>query len=153
MNDLVLTSEQEQQIREHGERGYPHEVCGFLLGHLEDGRFIVKKVVPAANSKGEEEQHNRFVITPEASLRAEKAARLERLDIIGHYHSHPNAPARPSSGFPESDLESATWPGSAFAIISVRDGVAAELTSWLLADDRSRFHQQPITLAQTQESP
>jgi proteasome lid subunit RPN8/RPN11 len=152
MNDLVLQPEHDQAIRSHGERAFPHECCGFLLGKVQAGRFIVRHVLPATNAKGQEEAHNRFYISPEASFRAEKAARLQQLDIIGHYHSHPNSAARPSSGFADSDLDNATWPGSAFAIVSVRDGKAAELTSWLLADDRSRFIEQPVTLSTTQES-
>jgi proteasome lid subunit RPN8/RPN11 len=152
MNDLVLKPEHEQAIREHGQRAYPRECCGFLLGRVEAGRFVVRQVLPATNAKGEEEQHNRFVISPVASLRAEKAARLEKLDIIGHYHSHPDAPARPSSGFADSDLDNATWPGSAFTIVSVRNAQAAELTSWLLADDRTKFNQQPVIIETTQET-
>ncbi|MBI1367245.1 MAG: hypothetical protein GC162_01180 [Planctomycetes bacterium] len=144
----MLTPEHDQAIRSHGERAFPHECCGFLLGKVVEGVYRVARVMPAANSRGEEEKHNRFTITPEASYLAEKAARKEKLDIIGHYHSHPNHPARPS----QYDLDHATWPGSAFAIVSVMKGRAELMTSWLLAADRSRFDPQAIEIEQHQET-
>jgi len=157
---LQITTEQEQQMREHAERIYPHECCGFLLG---SELWRVEAVIPATNAKGEEEQHNRFTITPEASMRAEKEARERGLTVIGHYHSHPDNPAVPST--PQtvsassdgsdggSDLESATWPGYAFVIVSVKDGTSEDLTCWDLSDDRSKFLSVPVWIDQTQETP
>ncbi|QNN24394.1 M67 family metallopeptidase [Planctomycetales bacterium ZRK34] len=156
---LELTAEHDRAMREHAERIYPHECCGFLLG---DELWRVGAVVPAVNSKGEEERHNRFHITPEASMRAEKEARARGLGVIGHYHSHPDAPAIPST--PKtvsesnhgiaggSDLENATWPGYAFVIVSVKQGASDELTCWNLSDDRSEFHPIPTRIVQTQET-
>jgi len=142
MAELLLTAEHDAEIRAHGERTYPHECCGFLLGRIDGDQFVVERTLPATNSRGEEERHNRFTITPEASLRAEKAAREAALTIIGHYHSHPDHPARPS----ETDLAHATWPNSAFAIVSVHAGAAKALTCWDLAADRSRFDAVPIRI-------
>jgi proteasome lid subunit RPN8/RPN11 len=147
--NLTITPEHDDAIRRHGERIFPHECCGFLLGK---SLWEVEAVVPATNAKGEEEAHNRFVITEVASLRAEKEARSRGLSVIGHYHSHPNSPARPSQGFSDSDLSNATWPGYAFVIVSVMEGKAEELTCWNLADDRSAFEPVPVTIAQNQEN-
>ena len=127
----------------HAERVYPHECCGFLLGRE---LWRVEAVLPATNAKGEEERHNRFVISPEASMRAEKEARRLGLSVIGHYHSHPDHPAMPSSGFAESDLSNATWPGFAFVIVSVMKGRAGEVTCWNLAEDRSKFEPVPLRI-------
>lgn len=141
---LELHPSHETAIRDHGQRAFPHECCGFLLGTADGDIRRVVKVVPATNSRGEEERHNRFTITPEASFRAEKAARTEKLDIIGHYHSHPDAPARPSA----YDLDHATWPRSSFVIVSVRGGEPKDMTSWVLEDDRSKFTEEPIQTVQ-----
>ncbi len=138
---LELNAKHDAAIRAHGQRAYPYECCGFLLGRE---LWKVETVLPATNSKGQEEQHNRFVITPEASMRAEKEARRLGLSVIGHYHSHPDHPARPSQGFADSDLENATWPGFAFVIVSVMKGRAGELTCWNLAEDRSKF--EPVNV-------
>lgn len=140
-------------MRAHAERIYPHECCGFLLGK---DLWTVDAVVPATNSKGEEEAHNRFEITPIASLRAEKEARARGLSVIGHYHSHPDSRAIPSKPHTVSasatgetggsDLENATWPNSAFVIVSVMQGKSAEMTCWNLSDDRSDFEPVGIEI-------
>ena len=144
MPTLVMRSEHLESIGAHAARIYPHECCGFLLGRE---LWKAESVLAAANDRGEEERHNRFVITPEASRRAEREARRAGLEVIGHYHSHPDAPARPSTGFAESDLASATWPGYAFVIASVLRGEPAEVTCWNLAEDRGRFEPVPIEIA------
>ena len=146
---IEINEEHLLSIRSHGERIYPHECCGFLLGRE---LWRVEAVVPAANAKGEEERHNRFIITPEASMRAEKEARRLGLSVIGHYHSHPDHPARPSSGFPESDLANATWPGFAFVIVSVLQGKAGEVTCWNLSEDRSKFEPVQIRMSDSKEN-
>ena len=126
-------------MRAHAERIYPHECCGFLLGRVGDGLRVVEQVEPATNGRGEEERYNRFTITPEAYLGAEKAARQAGLDVLGFYHSHPDAPARPSA----YDLEHA-WPWYSYVIVAVREGAAEQMTSWVLEDDRTRFNEQAI---------
>lgn len=141
MTRLELTTEHDAAIRGHGERAFGQECCGFLLGRAEAETRTVVEVMPAVNDRGEEERHNRFTISPEAFLRAEKVARKEKLDVLGFYHSHPNAPARPSA----YDLEHA-WPWYSYVIVAVRDGHAKEMTSWVLDDDRSRFHEQAIVV-------
>ena len=136
-NDLV------KMIREHAAAMFPHECCGFLLGRDAPEIRSVVEILRAENIRGDEEQHNRFTISPTDFMKAEKAARADQLDIVGFYHSHPNAPARPS----EYDLEYA-WPVYTYLIQSVQDGEAADMTCWVLRDDRSCFDEQPYQLAQ-----
>ena len=69
-------------------------------------------------------------------MRAEREGRLTGLDVLGFYHSHPDAPARPS----EFDLEHA-WPNLTYVIISVRAGAPGDITVWHLRDDRSGFDE------------
>ena len=142
MQPIELQPEHDLAIREHGRRAFPHECCGFLVGRNEGGAGRVFDVMPAVNSRGQEELHNRFTITPQAFITADKAARTKNLDIIGFYHSHPNAPARPS----QYDLEHA-WPVYAYVIVAVTDGAPAAMTSWVLREDRSQFDEQPIVMA------
>ena len=142
MLQLQLEREHDHAIRAHAQRAYPHECCGFLLGCDEGQARRIVRVVEAQNDRGESQQHNRFTITPEAFMRADKAARAERLDVLGFYHSHPNAPARPSA----YDLEHA-WPVYSYIILAVADGEPAEMTCWLLRDDRGGFDEQPIACA------
>ncbi len=142
VNPIQLQPDHDTAIREHGQRAYPHECCGFLLGRDGDGRREISKVIPATNSRGEEELHNRFTITPEAFMQADKAARAEGLDVLGFYHSHPDAPARPS----QYDLDHA-WPVYSYVIVAIEEGASARMTCWVLKDDRSAFDEQVIEIA------
>jgi proteasome lid subunit RPN8/RPN11 len=137
---LELSQGQREEIVGHAGREYPHECCGLLLGRLEGGgRKAVVEVLPVSNAREEASRHNRSLITPEEYLRGERHARARRLDIVGNYHSHPDHPAVPS----QFDLEHA-WPTWSYVIISVRGGQAADVRSWELAADRSRFDEEEI---------
>jgi proteasome lid subunit RPN8/RPN11 len=140
---LILTAQQVDQMKKHGERAFPHECCGFLLGKRQGADNRVAEVRPAVNERGQEEQHNRFEITAFAAFQAEKAARKAGLDILGHYHSHPNGTTRWS----QYDLDhGGTWPGASFTIVSVHEGRAKEVVSYTLAEDRSKFVDEPIRI-------
>jgi proteasome lid subunit RPN8/RPN11 len=138
---IALTESQQSAIARHGEETFPNECCGFLLGKLNGADRGVVDLLPAANDREDGAQYNRFLITPEAYLRGEKAARARGLDIVGFYHSHPNAPARPS----QYDLDHA-WPVYSYVIVSIREGAAADMTSWRLRDDRSAFDPEAIRI-------
>jgi len=143
---LRLTSRVRDEIREHGARGYPHEVCGALLGRERDGNGEaalreVTAVLPLENRR-DDSPHNRFSVTPQDVLRAERAAAERQLELLGWYHSHPDHPARPS----EFDREHA-WPWYSYVILGVAARVPGELTAWRLADDRSGYAAESIEVA------
>lgn len=145
---LRLTTGVRDSIREHGTRGYPHEVCGALLGREsvaegEEGALReVLAVVPLENRR-EESRHNRFSLTPEDVRRAERAASERGLEMLGWYHTHPDHPARPS----EFDRQNA-WPWYSYVILSVAARVPGELCCWRLADDRSGYAAERIEIAE-----
>ena len=139
-----LSAEHLQQIRGHAEETYPEECCGLLVGRIEDGgrTRIVEDVVRVANTFREDERHRRMLITPLEYARAERLHAARGLGVVGNYHSHPEHPAAPS----QFDLEHlAPWPTMSYIIVSVRQGRAAELRSWELAGDRSRFDEEEVT--------
>jgi len=140
---LRLTSRVRDEIREHGARGYPHEVCGALLGreHAGNGDGPLREVIAALplENRREDSPRNRFSVTPEDVLRAERAASEQKLELLGWYHSHPDHPARPS----EFDREHA-WPWYSYVILGVASRVPGEITSWRLADDRSGYAAESI---------
>lgn len=128
-------------IKINGEVDYPHECCGFLLGKQNDADKEVLATLPALNAREEAASHHRFLISPEDFLRGEKFARAQKMDVIGFYHSHPDAGAEPS----EYDREHA-WPWYSYVIVSVLNKKAQDVTSWILDDDRSKFTQERILL-------
>lgn len=127
-----------RRIEAHGVETFPYECCGALLGRDDDAGREVKELFALSNHR-DDSPRNRFEITPEDVLLAERTAREMKLDLIGWYHSHPNAPARPS----EFDREHA-WPWYSYIIVSIRDGAPNEMTSWRLQDDRSAYDSEAI---------
>ena len=135
---LHLNEEIDRQIREHGSQDYPHETCGALLGVDGAERREVRALFPLINRR-DDSPRNRFEITADDFREAERAAAAQGLELIGWYHSHPDHPARPS----EFDREHA-WPWYSYIIVSVAGGQPQDMTSWLLADDRSHFEPEEV---------
>ncbi|MEZ4272623.1 MAG: M67 family metallopeptidase [Myxococcota bacterium] len=128
-----------EAIYTHGEKTFPEECCGTLLGR--DGADNVRQIVrvlPIDNTKGDNRQR-RYLIDPRALLAAEKEARACGLDVVGIYHSHPNHPSQAS----EFDRQHA-MPYWSYVIVSIMDGKRAALQSWRLRDDRSLFDEETI---------
>ena len=140
MSGPVLKIEHQllQRIHSHGVETYPHECCGALLGRdANSGREVVA-LLPLANRRNDSPR-NRFEVTPEDVRLAEKMASEKQIELIGWYHSHPDAPARPS----EFDREHA-WPWYSYIIVSVQQGQPRDTTSWRLHDDRAAYDSEKI---------
>ena len=136
---IEITETQLELVRRTGEESYPRECCGFLLGKVRAGSKSVLSVQPSRNSAAAPNQRNRYLIDPLDYLETHKNARNRGKEIIGFFHSHPDAEARPS----EFDTEHA-WPWYSYLIVSVRNRKAGPLTSWILKDDRSGFDEEDI---------
>ncbi|MDR3271669.1 MAG: M67 family metallopeptidase [Peptococcaceae bacterium] len=136
---IILTQEQIQGIRAHGERLYPNECCGVILGLVTEDVREAADTLPVDNARADGEAYHRFVILPEDFMRAELAARARGLEIIGVYHSHPDHPAAPSA----YDREHA-WPFYSYIIVSVEKGKAADIKSFTLSGDRSLMEEEEI---------
>src|SRR5262245_45809448 len=103
----TLAADALDAIRQHGAETFPHECCGALIA---SGGVIVEAFrLPNTTSEG---AARRFRVGPEDYRAADARARSTGGSLIGFYHSHPNAPARPSA----YDLEHA-WPNLAYIII------------------------------------
>jgi proteasome lid subunit RPN8/RPN11 len=137
---IVLSAQRENCIRSEGERSYPNECCGILLGRIGDeGSRVVEDLIPIENGWDTEEQYHRFQIEPEDMMRAERVARRRGLDVLGFYHSHPDHPAKPS----DFDREQAL-PFYSYIIVAVEKGRAGDFASWELKTDRSEFLGEAI---------
>ena len=136
---VYLNGEHIKQIEAHGEKTYPYECGGMLIGRFEDGRKTVLEILPMENAMSESEQHNRVLITPKDVLRAERYAREKRLDVVGYYHSHPGHVAEPS----QFDLDHAL-PVWTYIIVSVESGKAVDTRAWEMENDRSKFNEEEI---------
>jgi len=146
-NTLWISAHLAEKIRSHGVETYPHECCGALLGRdseLEkpDSAREVLGVFPLINRR-DDSPRNRFSVTAEDVLAADKAAQQQKLEVIGWYHSHPDHPARPS----QYDQDHA-WPWYSYIIVSVHNGAPQDMTSWRLSDDRAEFSPEGIEIRQ-----
>jgi proteasome lid subunit RPN8/RPN11 len=146
---ITISDTARAAIAAHAEAEYPNECVGLLLGRLVGDVKTAEVAYPVENrwagqvalaaSDNPESRRDRFYLDPRDYLRADRAARAQGLDIVGCYHSHPDWPAEPSA----RDRVGAQGVGGgssfSFVIQSVRAGRAAELRSWLLAEDGSQF--------------
>lgn len=137
---LRLRAKHTEIVHSHLCRAYPEEGCGVLLGRETAGAREIELVIGIDNVR-EDSRHNRYLISPEQFLAAEKQARAAGLDVVGFFHSHPDHPSRPSA----FDVEHA-WPWYSYLIVSVEQGVVKEAHCWRLTEDRSRFEPEELVL-------
>ena len=133
---LRLSASLVDQIRREGERAYPAECCGVLAGHPGAVKEV-QKLVPVTNRRTDDP--HRYLIAPEDLRSIEAELRSSGLEVLGCYHSHPDHPAVPSA----FDTEQA-WPWYSYIIVRVDHARAAELTSWVLDEDRSAMSPESI---------
>jgi proteasome lid subunit RPN8/RPN11 len=100
----------------------------------------VLALFPLVNRR-DDSPRNRFSVTAEDVLEADRAAQGQKLEVVGWYHSHPDHPARPS----QYDREHA-WPWYSYIIVSVQNGAPQDMTSWRLNDDRQEFSPEGIEI-------
>lgn len=113
---FAIASGTADQVRDHARLDYPREACGLLLGL--PGR--IERAEPAANVAAYPERG--FEIDPAALLRWHREARRLGLQVVGHYHSHPNRLDRPSA----TDEARAVDDGQLWIIVA-----ADVLTGWI----------------------
>ena len=94
----------------------------------------------ARSTDRDDSPRNRFSVTSDDVLDADRAAQKSGLEVIGWYHSHPDHPALPS----DYDREHA-WPWYSYIIVSVMEGKPGTILSWRLTDDRLRFESERIS--------
>ena len=140
MKTINITQKIVDSFLSHGEKEYPHECCGFILGSFIDKESKGVEYIPAPNIK-EENRERRFLIDPMAYQKAEDEADERGLSVISIVHSHPDHPDKPS----EFDREHA-WPGFSYIIISVQKGNAVSYRSWQLNADRKFFIEENIKI-------
>ena len=144
---IALPAAALETLRAQALTAYPRECCGGLLGrirgdHGHSAREVVRPV-PLPNTWDERGQDRRYLIDSDAVRDLERQAEREGLELIGFFHSHPDSPARPSP----YDQEHA-WPWYTYVIVAVPAGVPGSVCAWRLADDRSAFSEEALTIVE-----
>jgi proteasome lid subunit RPN8/RPN11 len=105
----------------HAREEAPRECCGLLVG---TGETVVRSV----RARNLDTKATRYLIDPEDHFAAIRAARAERLEVIGAYHSHPSSAPVPS---PTDIAEANSGPEFLYVIVSL---VNDEVQAYRIAD-------------------
>jgi proteasome lid subunit RPN8/RPN11 len=124
------------EIIKHAESGYPEEVCGVIIGK---NRSVTN--FKECRNLNRERARDRYDLDPLSFKEADDWARLNGMEILGIYHSHPDHPSRPSI----FDRERA-WPDWLYIIISIQHGKYNDARAWVINDYSSPFVEEKIEL-------
>jgi proteasome lid subunit RPN8/RPN11 len=135
-----------RRIAAAAERAYPEEGCGLLVGRVVragEGRERMIQVSAAADSLNiaPPPRRSTFEIDPALRLRLLRTLRGTADAVVGHWHSHPDAPAIPSA----RDAAMVYEPDLLWLIVAVADGVAGETAAWRYDPAAAQF--RPMSLA------
>jgi proteasome lid subunit RPN8/RPN11 len=130
-----------EQIHTHGEESYPDEGAGLMLGKDNGETRSIISLIALENAREENARHNRYLLTADDMLSAEKEADRLGLSILGIFHSHPDHPNQPS----EFDREHAI-PWYSYLITTIQDGKATSSKCWRLRDDRTGFDEEELLI-------
>ncbi len=125
-----------EEIQAHGAEGYPHEICGVMVGPRGDG--TVTEVKRARNIVTDR-AHDRYEIDPRDHMRIQRDADSAGLDIVGYYHSHPDHPAQAS----RFDTERA-WAGYVYLIVAIHSGNPVDANAFVADKDGGPFRPEPL---------
>jgi [CysO sulfur-carrier protein]-S-L-cysteine hydrolase len=103
------------------------ECCGLLAGH--DG--VITTVFPARNFLA---SASAYEIEPSELFALFRRMRVEGLDHLGIYHSHPRGDNRPSP----RDIERAFYPDAAYFILTPQAGVERPVRAFHIANAQAR---------------
>jgi [CysO sulfur-carrier protein]-S-L-cysteine hydrolase len=151
--DLELGDDVIRAIAEHGERDYPNEACGLVLG--EQQKSELARVAPMKNvqDKYHERDPEQFPRTAKDAFRLDELERMQLLDgesLVERilYHSHCDAGAY----FSPEDRAAAIheglelMPGVVHVVVSVREGKARDMAAFKWDDAKKLFREVRIKI-------
>ncbi|MBI5121856.1 MAG: M67 family metallopeptidase [Rhodospirillales bacterium] len=137
---IHLKASQARLIEKLAEAAYPSECCGLLIGRrLDDGSLAVDELRPCRNLLAED-RGDRFEIDPQDRFDAMRQARSLGREILGHFHSHPDAEPEPSA----TDRQMIYEPELVWLIVAVQDGQAGGVKAFMPLADAGGF--RPLAL-------
>lgn len=119
-----------RKVIHHAQAAWPLECCGALLGTRRDGLPRVLEALPTTDHETRTTS-NRFQISARDLVEFQARADRMQQEILGFYHSHPEAPPTPS----QADLDGAMWTDSFTMIVSVTEDGCVEVGNYRLTGD------------------
>lgn len=126
-----------RKVVQNAETAWPRECCGALLGMNCDRQERLLEAVPAASAETTSGA-DFFQIGARDMVAFHARAMESRQEILGFYHSHPDAPPVPSrADLPQtmehdSQRRGATWPEHLLLIAGVQRGTCDEVRAYRL---------------------
>lgn len=155
MNKLEITQELLNLIYAEGEKQYPNESCGFILGRVHSKREAVE-VVCVPNMQNELHQQDAvryprdaktaYAINPKDMESITKDAKSRGLAIIAIFHSHPEHGVYFSD---EDKGMAAPWgeplfPDLSYVVVSVYGGKVKNASDFYWDDRQKDFVEEKI---------
>ena len=141
---ILLPAALLRRIEAAAHAAYPEECCGLLIGFRAlDGRVHVTQVAESANV-APPPRRDRFEVDPALRFSLMRRLRGAGEEIVGHYHSHPDGPARPST----HDAASAYEPELVWLIVAVAGDRSTATTGWLYDPAIAAFRSVLLTEGQ-----
>ena len=130
------------QITQAAQESYPNECCGMLAGTGDLDRAVTITQVRTSPNVATGSTRDRFEVDPKVRFDLMRELENTHERIIGHYHSHPDHPARPS----EEDLKMAFEPELLWLIIGLEDSRINEVTAHRINADATAFQEMSLTI-------
>ncbi len=121
---LLLASAVRDVIGREARAAYPEECCGLLLGLPVAEVPTVTRAHPTRNLAADRRRAFEVDFAERLKMQRDLAGAPE--DVVGMYHSHPGAPARPSA----ADLAQAWEPGWLWLIAAVDETAVTDLAAY-----------------------
>lgn len=135
---MKISAELREHMRAMGERAYPNEGCGILLGGFGNEVEVVE--VREGTNLREDRARDRYILDPKDILQAEKDARERGIEVVGFWHTHPDHPAQPS----QYDADYA-WPEYVYVIMAIHSGSQVDVNAFVLRqEDPPELGPEPI---------
>ncbi len=127
-----------EAVKAHGAEGYPHEICGLLVGYPDQG--LITEIRRLRNIVTDR-PHDRYDIDSFEDMKARREIYAAGLDVVGYYHSHPDHPAQPSV----FDTER-SWASYVYMIVSIEKRVAVDANVFVAEKDKGPLIRQLLEI-------
>ena len=114
-----------KQLERSVEEKYPAEACGILLGKRFEDIIVITNCIFLENNTAASMQDSHFSIDPLKLYEYEKTCADDGNEIIGFYHSHPDAKA-----FLSHEDKKYMIPEQLYLIFEVKDGKTLHRNVW-----------------------
>ena len=142
VNVIIIKPEHLLEIETAAVNAFPEESCGLIIGHDDaENRLTITRVEVSPN-RSEQNKHDSFEIDPQLRFDLMRELKDGPQRIIGHFHSHPNGPAQPST----RDANQTWEPALIWVITAVESGQAGETAAYAFDEKTNQFRTLKMAL-------